>query len=664
MTAALGLLLAGPGAVFAILSIYLLTLALASIRATTEGQLGVRTATKRLVVLVPAHDEQELVGRCVSSLLAQAYSARLYRVVVIADNCTDATVSVAIAAGADVMVRNEPRARGKGRALRWAMDSLLAAPEAPDAIVVVDADSVADPNMLSALAFELDAGYPVVQADYSLLLDEQSTPRTRLVAAAFMLFHRVRFGGRARLGMSANLVGNGMLFSSAILREHPWAAFTGVEDLEHSIDLRLSGVTIRFAPVAHIAGPAAASRAGEVRQRIRWEGGRLHVVRTRLPQLITEGLRRHDWRLVDAALDLATPPLGLLAIATGVGTVVVALAVVVGFVPRWSLASWLIAVVAIALFVVTGLLSARAPRKIWEAIAVTPIYLGWKMLTYLRLSRSFDPNRWERSDRTAPDSGRATIAGVPIDLVDLSMGVERVRSALGAGRLFQVATVNLDFLVRAQRDPNVMRILRQTALNIADGAPVVWLAWLLGHRAPGRVAGADLVPALFSKLSETGGRVFLLGGEQGVAAAAGERLQLLYPGLEVAGTYEPPRASIADMDNGEILSRIADSKADVLLVAFGHPKQEEWIDRHRDQLSVSVAIGVGCVLDLIAGRTRRAPRWMQAVGMEWIYRILQEPRRLAVRYATDAAWLLPVTVSVLQARLLGAAAEASLTEPA
>jgi N-acetylglucosaminyldiphosphoundecaprenol N-acetyl-beta-D-mannosaminyltransferase len=119
----------------------------------------------------------------------------------------------------------------------------------------------------------------------------------------------------------------------------------------------------------------------------------------------------------------------------------------------------------------------------------------------------------------------------------------------------------------------------------------------------------------------------------------------------IAGTYEPPRASIANLNNSEILARIAEARSDVLLVALGHPKQERWIDLHRDQLSVSVAIGVGCVLDLIAGKSSRAPRWMQALGMEWLYRLAHEPGRLVGRYVTDAAWLLPLVAAVLRSRL-------------
>jgi N-acetylglucosaminyldiphosphoundecaprenol N-acetyl-beta-D-mannosaminyltransferase len=216
--------------------------------------------------------------------------------------------------------------------------------------------------------------------------------------------------------------------------------------------------------------------------------------------------------------------------------------------------------------------------------------------------------------------------------------------------LFQVSTINLDFLVRSQRDPEVRRVFRRTDLNLADGTPVVWLGRLLGAAMPGRVAGADFVPELVRALAGRGARLFLLGGEGGVAEAAGRRMVELNPDLVLAGTYEPPRARVEEMDNAEILARIAAAAPDVLLVAFGHPKQERWIDLHRDDLHVSVAIGVGCVLDLTAGRSRRAPRWMQAAGLEWFYRLAQEPTRLLGRYVTDAAWLLPIAAGAIRTR--------------
>jgi exopolysaccharide biosynthesis WecB/TagA/CpsF family protein len=181
---------------------------------------------------------------------------------------------------------------------------------------------------------------------------------------------------------------------------------------------------------------------------------------------------------------------------------------------------------------------------------------------------------------------------------------------------------------------------------------VVWLGRLLGTRVPERVAGADLIPAFVGVAAEVGARVFLLGGERGVAAEAAARLTARYPALVVAGTYEPPRASIEDMNNAEILARIEEARPDVLLVALGHPKQERWIDMNRDRLPVSVAIGVGCVLDLIAGRSQRAPRWMQKVGLEWAYRLAQEPRRLVGRYVRDAVWLVPIVAAGLRERMI------------
>ena len=124
-----------------------------------------------------------------------------------------------------------------------------------------------------------------------------------------------------------------------------------------------------------------------------------------------------------------------------------------------------------------------------------------------------------------------------------------------------------------------------------------------------------------------------------MAEDAGRRLVAAYPGLVVAGHCEPPVAAIDRMPNRSIVRLIQASRADVLLVALGHPKQELWIARHRHLLGVTVSIGVGCTLDLLAGKSKRAPRWMQGVGLEWLFRLSQEPRRLFARYVMDSLWL-------------------------
>src|SRR6266851_1234751 len=184
---ALSIAAAVAGLPVAAAALYLLLLAVASFRRPRETPLG--EPGPRLVVLVPAHDEEELVGRCVASLQAQTYPRSFYRVVVIADNCGDRTAEVALAGGAEVLERRDGERLGKGYALRWAMDRLLTGPDPPDAVVVVDADSIADQGLLAHLAAALAGGADVAQAEYLVLADDSST-RSRLVAAAFLLFHR------------------------------------------------------------------------------------------------------------------------------------------------------------------------------------------------------------------------------------------------------------------------------------------------------------------------------------------------------------------------------------------------------------------------------------------------------------------------------------------
>lgn len=393
-----GLILALPGVLAAFFGLYLVTLAAASAVGRRPELHAVHAPRSKLTVIVPAHDEELLVGRCVESLLSQSYPRELFHVVVIADNCSDGTQSVARQAGAEVMVRQEPDLVGKGHALRWAMDRVLSRPEAVDAMVVVDADSVADRQLLAALAAELEAGHVVVQADYSLL-EEAAPGRSEMAEVGFLLFHRVRFRGRARLGMPASLVGNGMLFSRRVLEDHPWSAFTGAEDLEYSIQLRLAGIRPRFAAMGRLAGPGAASRGGALTQRLRWEGGRFHVLRTQLLRLILESFRRRDPGLLDAAIDLATPPLSLLSLGVLAGLAVTTLAVIAGIASWWSAISWAAALLSIPAFVFIGLIAAGAPDKAWRVLVRAPGFVAWKLVAYSRLLRGHDVRRWDRTDR-------------------------------------------------------------------------------------------------------------------------------------------------------------------------------------------------------------------------------------------------------------------------
>ncbi len=237
------------------------------------------------------------------------------------------------------------------------------------------------------------------------------------------------------------------------------------------------------------------------------------------------------------------------------------------------------------------------------------------------------------------------ILGVPFDNLTLAEAVRRISAMIAERRPHYVATANVDFLVQARGDVELRRILLEADLVLCDGTPLVWASRWLGNPLRERVAGSDLVPALVREAAEKGHRLFLLGAGAGVAAGAAERLHEQHPSLIICGHYSPPFSGLLEMDHEEAASRIREARPDVLLVSFGCPKQEKWIAMHYRSLGVPVVIGVGASLDFLANRVRRAPPWMRRSGLEWGYRLLQEPRRLFRRYANDLARFAPAITS-------------------
>jgi N-acetylglucosaminyldiphosphoundecaprenol N-acetyl-beta-D-mannosaminyltransferase len=336
------------------------------------------------------------------------------------------------------------------------------------------------------------------------------------------------------------------------------------------------------------------------------------------------------------------------------GTIVAVALAASGTVIWPAAVAWIVSVIALPTYVVLGLIAAKAERRHYAALLGAPTFLLKKVGTYARLTRAFDPSRWERTERRGDvKAERIHVGGVPIDVLDTAGAVARISDAFGQRPSMQVSTVNLDFLVQAHADHEVRGILQSCELSVADGWPVVLLGRLLGSSIRRRVAGSDLVPMAVAAAAERGVGVFLLGGQDGVAAAAAGRLEERHPGLR-ASWYEPPVAALDEMNDEELLARIEASGADLLLVALGHPKQEQWIARNRDVLPVAVAIGVGCCLDLIAGRVGRAPAWMQKTGLEWLFRVGQEPSRLVGRYLADLLWLARAVPRTLAQRRLSA----------
>ena len=243
----------------------------------------------------------------------------------------------------------------------------------------------------------------------------------------------------------------------------------------------------------------------------------------------------------------------------------------------------------------------------------------------------------------------APILGVPIDPLTLDQCVNRVFKLVDEysshKRPHYVATVNADFLCNAHgiwysttSQSELLESLRRADLLTADGMPVVWLARLMGTPISERVTGADLVPRLLEEAALRGKSVYFLGGEEATTRKAVAILQARHPALTIAGVACPwikLATEGASEEDEEIIASINQSGADILLLNLGNPKQELWFHRNRATLQAPVAIGIGGTLNFIAGDTPRAPSWMQATGLEWLFRLGAEPTRLWKRYATN-----------------------------
>lgn len=196
-----------------------------------------------------------------------------------------------------------------------------------------------------------------------------------------------------------------------------------------------------------------------------------------------------------------------------------------------------------------------------------------------------------------------------------------------------VVTPNVDHVCLAETDEALVDCYRDATLSLVDGKPLLWLARLMGHPLPEKISGSDLCEPLVARAAKEGLSVFFLGAGPGVAAKAAALLQARHPALKVAGVLSPPMHFEKDtVEDLKVTAMINASGADLVLVALGAPKQELWMKKHGVDLAPAVLLGIGGTLDFLAGRIQRAPRWMSDIGLEWLYRLLQEPRRMAERY--------------------------------
>ena len=372
------------------LVVELLVLSLAALFAPRKGLTS--DGDFALAVIVPAHNEQQLIATCVRSLLGSSTAATT--VYVIAHNCVDETAVRATEAGAKVLVLND-QTGGKGVALDHGFAHALGA--GAQGVLVIDADSIVGDNLTRTVAARMAAGAAALQCRYQVSNAGEST-RTRLAELAFLGMNVLRPRGRDRLGLSCGIFGNGFALSAATLRAVPYTANSLVEDLEYHLNLIRAGIRVEFVDDAAVYGemPTGAAAAGS--QRARWEGGRILMWKTWSGPLLREVLR--------GKLGMMEPLLDLRALPLATEGLLLAVAFVVGIAGRlrWLTSYAGLGIGAMVLYVVVAALLGPAPGATLRALASVPGYVAWKiwMIPKTRLAARRDA-AWVRTARNADE---------------------------------------------------------------------------------------------------------------------------------------------------------------------------------------------------------------------------------------------------------------------
>ena len=238
---------------------------------------------------------------------------------------------------------------------------------------------------------------------------------------------------------------------------------------------------------------------------------------------------------------------------------------------------------------------------------------------------------------------RIALLNIFVDNLTMSEAIDSINALIKNQDRSYVVTPNLDHIVIIEKDPEFKTIYDNASLILADGKPLLWLSKIFGTPIKEKVSGSDLFPELCDLAARENYRVFILGAEEGVADTAAAVLVQKYPNLQIAGTYSPPIGFEKNaIEVHRIVSMINDARSDILGVALGSPKGEKFIYQVKDELNVRLSISIGATIDFIAGKVKRAPAWVSNAGLEWLFRIFQDPKRLFKRYWMDAISIIPI----------------------
>jgi cellulose synthase/poly-beta-1,6-N-acetylglucosamine synthase-like glycosyltransferase len=394
----LAILLAPAVIVGTALSLYLLLLAVASFRKPREVRARTGAVpTTRFAILIPAHEEELVIGRLLDSINALDYPRERFEVHVIADHCSDQTAAIARSLGATVHERSDPDPRGKSRALQWLVQQLLARETSDpiDAFVVIDADSIVSPNYLRTMDWRLRSGSPLIQG--LIEIDDPGNDRIgQLRAMAYEFISHLRPLGRSALGLSVGLRGNGMCLARDCAQRFPWDPDALTEDYELHARLLTAGLHVTFAPDAVVRTQLPQSLAVARTQTERWERGRLDAMRHHVPALLGHGLRRRSWASIDGAIELITPPFSIF-VAAMVAIFVLSLLSGMGLLIIVAM----IGLVAICLYTLRGLaLAATHYPHIYRALLFVPAFVLWRVWLYLAVLTHRGRVPWTRTVRS------------------------------------------------------------------------------------------------------------------------------------------------------------------------------------------------------------------------------------------------------------------------
>ncbi len=241
--------------------------------------------------------------------------------------------------------------------------------------------------------------------------------------------------------------------------------------------------------------------------------------------------------------------------------------------------------------------------------------------------------------RPLPQHASTRVWGIDYSMVTMQQTLDFIDAMIQRREPNYAITANLNYAMLCETSPRLTAFTELCKLVLCDGMPIFWRSKLNKQQLPERVAGADLIYALAELSAKRGYRMFLMGGDEGVAQQAAGKLQELNPRLTIAGVECPPFRKLTEDEHDQLCGRIQSTKPDILLVAFGQPKGEFWIEENYQSLGVPFCIQLGASFDFIVGKARRAPVWMQKIGLEWLFRSLSDPRRLLPRYIKNALYL-------------------------